>query len=138
MLRSRLSVGRSPEVEPVALLCRSIFFLSLRRKPQRCTCERSTLCRHKHISTPNANKKRKKKNARRRNSALAKHAKVGEDANLPQCTGAKLLSCEVSKHSLEWRELQLSVKRRSFDGGAKCSEVGAGGGVQAGMQMSAV
>lgn len=34
---------------------------------------------------------------------------------------AKLLSCEVSKHSLEWRELQLSVKCRSFDGGPKCS-----------------
>lgn len=34
---------------------------------------------------------------------------------------AKLLSCEVSKHSLEWRELQLSVKCRSSDGGSKCS-----------------
>lgn len=39
----------------------------------------------------------------------------------PTMHRAKLLSCEVSKHSLEWRELQLSVKRRSFDGGSKCS-----------------
>lgn len=41
---------------------------------------------------------------------------------------AKLLSCEVSKHSLEWRELQLSVKCRSFDGGSKCSDDLKGGG----------
>lgn len=57
-----MSVG--PRRSNPSPCCVVLFFFSLSRgKPRRCASERSPLCRHKHISTSNVDKKRKKKNA---------------------------------------------------------------------------